>query len=256
MKTVIIGAGCAGLAAAHTMQGHGADVVLLEKEAVSGGRMQHHFHDGFHMDMGSQFVHEGYETAERLLHELGLAGDITDLDMNRVKMWRDGKWSYPRPTGSLRDRIGALRWVLKLGFGGARNLTRLIATASSLKGMEVSGTDWMLPLDDEDFASYVRREYGEDVLEYFVQPLMGGIALADPEDCGKAFGLAIMYAIANAKTAVLREGTGKLARRLAASVEQSAEILTQTPVKRIVIECGKVKGVETSQGYIVADQVI
>lgn len=256
MKTVIIGAGCAGLSAAYTLQKHGADVVLLEKEGVAGGRMQHQFHDGFHMDMGSQFVHEGYDTAARLLDELGLTGDITDLDMSRVKMWRDGRWWYSQPSGSLRDRINSLRWLLKFGLKGARNLKRLLDTSASLDGMNVSNTDWMLDLDTEDFASYVRREFGEDVLEYFVQPIMGGIALDHPENCGKAFGLAIMYAIANADTAVLRQGTGQLARHLEARVANKAEVLTNTPARRIVIENGRVRGVETDQGFIEATHII
>src|SRR6056297_94373 len=167
MKMLIIGAGCAGLSAAYTMQKHGAEVVLLEKEAIAGGRMQHHFRDGFHMDMGSQFVHAGYDTAARLLEEFGFSDDITDLDMNRVKMWRDGHWWYSRPSGSLRDRISSLRWMLKFGLKGARNLKRLIDTSASMRGMSVSDTDWMLDFDDEDFATYIRREFGEDVLEYF-----------------------------------------------------------------------------------------
>lgn len=256
MKTVIIGAGCAGLSAAYTLQQHGAEAVLLEKEAVAGGRMQHQLHDGFHMDMGSQFLHEGYDTAARLLDELGLTGDAEDLDMSRVKMWRDGRWWYGQPTGSFRDRLNSFRWLMKMGFKGARGLRRLLDASGSLDGMNVSDTDWMLDLDTEDFASYVRREFGEDVLEYFVQPIMAGIALDHPENCGKAFGLAIMYAVANGKTAVLRHGTGQLARHLEARVAEKAEVLTSTPATRIVVENSRVRGVETAQGFVAADRVI
>jgi len=256
MKTIIVGAGCAGLSAAYTLQKHGAETVLLEKEAVAGGRMQHQVYDGFHMDMGSQFVHEGYDTATRLLDELGLAGDVVAMDMSRVQMWRDGRWWYGQPTGSFRERLNSFRWMMKMGFKGARGLKRLLDASASLDGMNVSDTDWMLDIDTEDFASYVRREFGEDVLEYFVQPIMGGIALDHPENCGKAFGLAIMYAVANGKTAVLRQGTGQLARHLEARVADKAEVLTSTPVTRIVIENNRVRGVETAQGFIEADRVI
>lgn len=68
-QTVIIGAGCAGLAAAATLKKKGVqDVLVLEKDAEPGGILQQCIHNGF----GLQTFHEqlsGPEYAERLTRQ-------------------------------------------------------------------------------------------------------------------------------------------------------------------------------------------
>jgi phytoene desaturase len=52
MKTVVIGAGFSGLSASAFLAKQGHEVVLLEKNAVAGGRARHYRADGFLFDMG------------------------------------------------------------------------------------------------------------------------------------------------------------------------------------------------------------
>ena len=208
MKSLIIGAGPAGLAAAHTIFKNGGTVVILEKESIAGGRMQHCEKDGFHMDLGAQYVHPGYQTARSMMTDVGILDQLVHFKMNNIQMWRDGKWVFPKMHGSFSEKIKTLRWQMKFGLKGLRNIKRLIDYVVTLsKTMNVDNVDWVSDFETECFADFVRREYGEQVLEYFVQPVLGAIALAHPEKVGLGFGLAIMWTILCDDNAVLKYGT-------------------------------------------------
>jgi protoporphyrinogen oxidase len=146
---------------------------------------------------------------------------------------------------------------MKFGLKGLWNIKRIIDYVNARTEMvDEVNTDSYREIDTEYFADFIRREYGEDVLEYFVQPLVASLALTDPENIGIGFGIALMWAILCDDNAVLKYGTATLAKRLIAECTGDSRIMTGTPAKRIVIESGKVKGVETDQGFFEAETVI
>jgi oxygen-dependent protoporphyrinogen oxidase len=257
MKALVIGAGCAGLAAAHTIIKNGGTAVLLEKESVAGGRMQNYKKDGFFFDLGAQYVHPGYKVARSLMSDVGIRDQLVDIKMNNIQMYRDGKWAFANFYGSFADKIRTLQWQMKFGLKGLKNIKRLVDfVIARSKTIYEADVDWFSDLENEYFANFVKREYGENVLEYFVQPVLGAITLTYPEKIGMGFGLQIMWTILCGEAAVLKYGTGSLAESLIAECTGDSRILTETPAKRIVIESKKVKGVETDKGFIEADTVI
>jgi protoporphyrinogen oxidase len=87
MEVAIIGAGMAGLAAAHVLQAHGVAVELLEATDRIGGRARTLLdHSGvLPIELGPEFVHGRPEATLSLVHEARLALDrVPDVHHQRV----------------------------------------------------------------------------------------------------------------------------------------------------------------------------
>ena len=74
MRTVIVGAGMAGLAAAKTLQAAGQDYLLLEKSDRPGGRVKSDNYNGFTLDHGFQVLLTAYPAANEFF-------DYSELDL-------------------------------------------------------------------------------------------------------------------------------------------------------------------------------
>ena len=75
----IIGAGCSGLAAAHTLQDAGYTVTLFEKNDDVGGRATTGKRDGFIYDYGAQYIKGGSPASEHLVTERFRSEDLIDI---------------------------------------------------------------------------------------------------------------------------------------------------------------------------------
>jgi oxygen-dependent protoporphyrinogen oxidase len=82
MRIAVVGAGAAGLTAAYRLQQQGHDVVVLEREAVPGGRTHsEHFGPGHWSDTGAGWLASFYPRTLALLDELGLGGLLKPLPL-------------------------------------------------------------------------------------------------------------------------------------------------------------------------------
>src|ERR1700689_107160 len=75
MKILVVGAGLAGLVAAHRLQTSGHKVTILEARQRVGGRvltLRDPFVDGQHADVGAMILYEGQNTILHLCHEFGI----------------------------------------------------------------------------------------------------------------------------------------------------------------------------------------
>ena len=73
-RVVIVGAGVAGLHAAHLLRRRGvSDIVVLEGSDRVGGKCHTHDENGVRLELGACFLHNGYHEVRRLLAELCMA---------------------------------------------------------------------------------------------------------------------------------------------------------------------------------------
>ncbi len=256
MKAIVVGAGTSGLAAVHTLRKRGADVVALESKDIAGGRIVGTRRDGYIMDLGAQFLFKFYDTTFGLCRELGLGEDIVSFPF-KVAIARNGKL-YPAVAGldlgvlwrNRRDLV-RFRGLSPSGmFQFARIMPLVLKRRRDLHFIDYGN---MLDLDDESLADLARRRGGEDVLEYLFQPIASCLTLGEPEDVGAGYGLTLLWYALNGLF-TLKHGIGTLAERL--YDKHADSVRSSTPVRRIVIDGGGVKGVETADGFMEADVVI
>ena len=74
-RVVVVGAGLAGLTAAHDLRDRGWDAVVLEARARVGGRVltvRDRFHDGLHAEAGGESIDDNHHALLALIEKVGL----------------------------------------------------------------------------------------------------------------------------------------------------------------------------------------
>jgi len=113
---VVVGAGMAGLCAARDLSARGLSVVVLERDAHTGGRIQTERRPDGYLEHGGIFHTEGYAAMRRLLAEVGLADDVTAVASGFYAAVRHaGQWQH-LDYGSLLGplQFPALTWPDRL----------------------------------------------------------------------------------------------------------------------------------------------
>jgi oxygen-dependent protoporphyrinogen oxidase len=163
MRTIVIGGGISGLICAHRLLQRGQDVLLLEESERAGGVIGTIRQDNFQFELGPQSFLSNTTLLE-LISGLGLDGELLRADAKA-------------PRYVLLD--GALRAV-PLGPPDLLG-TSLLSFGTKLRLLSEPWRRTKPPDDDESVAAFVRRKFGEDLLDNLVGPLVSGIHAGDPE---------------------------------------------------------------------------
>ena len=160
---IVVGAGLAGLACAHRLSKLGAEVTVLEAADRAGGLLGTIHKDGFLFESGPQ----SFQTTEilfGLIRELGIESELQRADP------------------------GAARYILLHGRLQKIPTSPQAMLTSSLLG---AGSRWKIlsepfrktrpPASEESVASFARRKFGNEILEYLVGPFVSGVYAGDPE---------------------------------------------------------------------------
>ncbi|MGH9161519.1 MAG: protoporphyrinogen oxidase, partial [Vicinamibacteraceae bacterium] len=167
-RVIVVGGGIAGLAAAYELARRGVDVRLLEASDRLGGLIRTEVVDGFTIDAGPDAFLVTKPGAVALCNELGIMSRAIDTLLPRV--------AYVLRNG----RLHALPDGVVLGIPtnvAALATTRLL----SLRGKLRAAGDLILPrpltLDaaDESIGALLRRRLGHEVVDWLVEPILGGI---------------------------------------------------------------------------------
>jgi oxygen-dependent protoporphyrinogen oxidase len=179
---VIVGGGLSGLAAAHrlaTRAGSAAprvlpEVVVLEAKDRLGGAIWTEHRDGFTLEGGADSFITNKPGAVELCRELGLSERLigTSSQHRRSFVVHRGRL-VPVPEGFVM-------------MAPSRLLPLLTTPILSLRGKLRMLMDLVVPRRrddaDESLAAFVRRRLGREALDRLVQPLVGGIYTADPNE--------------------------------------------------------------------------
>ncbi len=159
----MIGAGISGLACAYRLQQSGVDVTLLEASDHAGGLIGTVKKDGLLFETGPQSF-QGTGTLLDLIRELGLEGELQKADPRAPR--------YVYLHGHLR----------KIPMSPQALLTSsLLAPGSRWKIATEAFKRSKPPSEEETVASFVRRKFGHEILEYLVAPFVSGVYAGDPE---------------------------------------------------------------------------
>ncbi len=172
-RVAIIGGGITGLAAAWELQKQGVPYTLFEASDRLGGKVVTEHIDGFTIEGGPDSFLASKPWAWQLCDELGLRDRMigTNDAQRNVFILKNGKL-HPFPKGMRLivpvDEAGLLASDLLSDEGKRRMLA------------EVDLQPYDAPAD-ESLASFMRRHFGQEALDVFVEPLLAGIYVGDPE---------------------------------------------------------------------------
>lgn len=258
-KTVIVGGGCAGLAAAYTLEKAGMDCTVLEKRDFSGGRLYGTEKEGFTLDLGAQFFFTRYKTTYDLMRKLGIY-DRRVSWLKPIGLMRGGKVYFANP--DVMHNLKHPGDIFKFANGVLSGRGKLRAMKMGLdfmkmgKKLDFNDPLKAIELDTVSAADYARRMWGEEILEYIIQVVDSALTLGEPEDISAAYGFALLWwgAVGLSTTT---KGMGYLASSLASGLK---DVKLNTTATKIVLDGRNVKGVEFSDGsgtdFVEADHVI
>ena len=180
VRVVVIGGGLSGLTAAYRIVERAekarrvVEVLVLEAKDRTGGAIWTNRINGFTMECGPDSFITNKPWAVDLCRDLGLSDQLigTDAQHRRSFVVREGR-VHPVPEGFVLmapNRLLPMLTTPILSFRGKlRMLLDLVLPAKEDEG-------------DESLASFVKRRLGREALERLVQPLVGGIYTADPNE--------------------------------------------------------------------------
>ncbi|MGX1133936.1 oxygen-dependent protoporphyrinogen oxidase [Streptomyces glaucescens] len=166
-RVVVIGAGIAGLAAAHRLLERGARVTVLEASDRVGGKLLPGEIAGVRVDLGAESLLARRPEAVGLAREFGLAGRLEPPATATAALWTRGALR-PMPKGHVMGVPGtaaALSGVL------SEEGLRRIERDAELPRTEVG--------DDVAVGEYVAARLGREVVDRLVEPLLGGVYAGD-----------------------------------------------------------------------------
>jgi phytoene desaturase len=270
-RVVVIGSGLGGLAAACTLAARGYAVTLCEKNAWVGGKAAVIDEQGFRFDMGPTIL-----TIPRVLkriwseagRDLESALDLVPLDPQWRSFFDDGT------TLDLHSDVRAMQATLDefapgsgsgAGYGRFMDLSRRLHRLSEefFFWRSVGGMGDMINVRQSlsvgflkeligmrpghsvagTVRSFVPDERAAQMLDHYTQ-YVGSCPEQSP---------AVLCGIAHMQSHdgvwYPRGGTGAVPRALAnLAVDLGVDIRTKTPVRQILVEGGRVRGVETASG--------
>ncbi|MFH8496920.1 protoporphyrinogen oxidase [Streptomyces coeruleorubidus] len=269
-QVVVIGAGIAGLAAAHRLLERGARVTVLEASDRVGGKLLPGEIAGARVDLGAESMLARRPEAVALAREVGLTDRLQPPATATASIWTRGALR-PMPKGHVMGVPGtaaALSGVLS-----DEGLARIDRDAD-LPRTEVG--------DDVAVGEYVAARLGREVVDRLVEPLLGGVYAGDAYRISMRSAVPQLFQAARSHTSLtegvreiqakaaaaqqtgpvftgIQGGVGTLPRAVAESVRaRGGEILTGTPVTELSHSAADGGGwrVVTGERVLHADAVV
>ncbi|MBN1288492.1 MAG: NAD(P)/FAD-dependent oxidoreductase [Actinobacteria bacterium] len=253
---LVIGAGLGGLAAGAAMAGSGNKVLVLEKMGFVGGRCSTAEKDGFKMDIGSHMIwRTDYGPFTEALKRVGMEKEVEFHHMENC-LFKVGDTSLKL---NLKEFVSTTHklvptFLLKMIGAAAPVLSGFMDRHSG--GLDrITIRDWLLKYTDNlplhntihwvafllfgtPYYETPMGEFARTVMQV-VGPLFRGIS----ED--------------SMMTGYIKGGLSAVPEALSRGIEKhGGEVRTGTGVKRVVVENGRVAGVETDSGELIKTNLV
>ncbi|WLW51543.1 protoporphyrinogen oxidase [Streptomyces sp. YU58] len=265
---VVVGAGIAGLAAAHRLVRSGARVTVLEASDRVGGKLLPGEIAGARVDLGAESMLARRPEAVALAREVGLTDRLQPPATASASLWNRGTLR-PMPKGHVM---------------GVPGTASALAGVVSDEGLARIERDAELPRTEvgEDVAvgEFVAARLGREVVDRLVEPLLGGVYAGDAYRISMRLAVPQLYQAARTHTSLLeavREiqakaaanqqtgpvfmgiegGVGTLPLAVADAVRAGGgEIVTDAPVTELRREAAAGWRVVAGDRVLAADAVI
>lgn len=259
-KVVIIGAGCAGLSAAYQLQKQGVEFIVLEASPNAGGRCRNEYDQGYQFGVGAGSTEPQWETTFQYLKDFNLEDRIFSIQKQTFGFVRNGKIRTVSMGGTFKDFLKVLPQNISFIFNGIPikayiDLLKVLGPMGKyLKRIDskTHNYDALSEISDLSTEDFCLKYDAPLASEWFFHTLLGMMVLARPKDISIAHPLTLFSLMQGMRS--LKGGLGLINEALYDKVKDSVKF--NTPVNKVVIKDNKVIGVETTRGFIEADQVI
>ncbi|MEW6440040.1 MAG: FAD-dependent oxidoreductase [bacterium] len=233
-KVVIVGAGIGGLAAGYRLQQRGFEVEVLEASDRPGGRMMTLERKGDRVDVGAQFYHTNGRYGLELIDAMGMGGSKRRTAGNKAQ--------YALKNGSAYVHDPHAPYAKLFGLKGNLNLYAFILRYV-IFGRRFPDYGITVDIPEYDNTSIVdlyRSPSDRAFLDYLVTPLAMGSMIARPEWMSLYHYIRMFRSTLAASLLSLTRGISSLAEEVA----RRLPVRYEAPVQRLVMEKGRVVGVE------------
>lgn len=247
MRVVVIGGGMGGLAAARRLAAGGARVTVLEASRTLGGLVEDFEVAGTSLEQYYHYLIPGEPDILELLDELRL-GQLVEWFPSTIGVLVEGRvWSFTTPVDLLRFRPLPLVDRLRAGIGALR-----LGSIRDWRELDVvTAREWLTSLTSQAVTDVVwdpllRAKFGS-AADTVPAAWMWG-RLQQRRGARRRTGEELGYLVG---------GFQVLVDALAGSLRAAGvDIRTGTRAARLVVEDGRVAGVEAGEGVIPADRVL
>lgn len=214
-RIAVIGAGMAGTSAAFRLQQAGNDVVLFESEGRVGGRVGTVEQGGYRMDIGAAVFLGTYRESIQTIHDVGLSQQLNERPcIGGIP--RGGKMhvlDFRHPARSfLTTDLFSLRAKLR-----ATKLVGMLARNFAHLGYD--DYEGLARIDGETSLAYSKRALGDELRDYFTEPLVRGTWAAEDRESSNALMLWSIKNMFAPSVFGLETGMGALPNAMAALVD-------------------------------------
>jgi len=234
-KVIIVGAGIGGLSAGYWLSQRGYEVEILEALERPGGRMATLERNGDKVDVGAQFFHSNYVHAFDLMDAFGLRRSLKPIKGNVRFRFADGARLDFTPRSPYIEGIG-LANNLKLYAFALRHI--IFGHRSPMYRIEEDRPE----LDDVEIVEFFTKPS-----ERKLRDLVTAIALAsnmcEPEWMSLYHFIQLLRIDMFTVYSVLAGGTASLSDTMA----KSLPVRCDSPVRQLVMEKGRVVGVQLDE---------
>lgn len=248
MRVVVLGSGAMGLAAAFQAVRDGHDVTILEADIQAGGMAAHFDFGGVSIERFYHFICKtDYPTLE-LLVDLGIEDKLRwrETSMGIFAQGRLHDWGNPIAL----MRFPNMKLLDKLRYG-------LFAFISAKRNSWPS-------LEFRNAKEWITTWCGERVYKMHWEPLFQHKFYEYQNNISASWIWTRIRRIGRSRKNIMTEelgylegGTETLVKALVVAIEEAGgKILLGNPASRVVVENGKVTGVDTPRGIVPADRVI
>ncbi|MGD9863156.1 MAG: NAD(P)/FAD-dependent oxidoreductase [Pseudodonghicola sp.] len=237
--TIVVGAGIAGLTAAHRLQQEGKKVLVLEASDRPGGRIMRISRNDDMAEAGGQGIHSNYAGMFDLIRQFGLQGDVRQVGGPLQFTDRSGRKRIIKRNMDMLKMVG-VRGMLESAY---------FKTKYQTFGKKFAPFELLddVPAYDNAIASEAFSGYSRNFRDYILGPLIYSQANTAPTETN-------LYYLANALRLKMTTKTYGLLNANATLTEAMAgtmEVRYETPASRVLTTNGVVDGVELSDGTAV-----
>jgi hypothetical protein len=249
MKTIVVGAGLAGLTCAKVLTERGAEVAVFEASDDIGGRVRTDEHDGFLLDRGFQVYFTSYPVARRHLDYGAL--DFRSFDPGAIVCRGPEKSVLSDP---LRDPKAFLPSLLSDAATFGDKLRTLDLAARTAHGGNSAGEENGEP--DTSTLEYLRAaRLSEHYIDSFFRPFYGGIFLNRELTTSARVLRFTIRMLAMGRAVVPALGMGEIPRQLASRLPEGT-VRPNSPVEALLRDGERVVGVKTGRDVHEASAVV